>query len=357
MHLKIPLISSLFFLALTVPAQKPEPVKIGLLVQDNASLSAKQGAELAVKLVNEKGGINGRPLQIISKSMEGPWGTGSKQAVELIFEENVWALLGSHDGRNAHLVEQAATKSIMVFLSAWSTDPTLSQAFVPWFFNCVPNDYQQAVALIEEIYKKSKTTRVTVITDKTYESNMALKNFRQVLQSQGKPEPAQILFDDYASNDKALVEHILKTKADYILLLCKPSVSLQVIRKIRQGKISLPVCTSLTVLNEDELSDQELKEFDQVRAVRPATMSISKNGFFKQAYKKYYGNTPGLVAAYAFDGMNVLIEAIRMSGSQEREKIQEVLSEIHYEGVTGHILFDERGNRKGPFIVTTLTHD
>ena len=84
--------------------------------------------------------------------MEGPWGTGSKQAVNLVFDEEVVAMLGSHDGRNAHLVEQVSAKSRVVFLSAWSGDPTLAQAFVPWFFNCVPNDLQQADVLIEEIY-------------------------------------------------------------------------------------------------------------------------------------------------------------------------------------------------------------
>jgi hypothetical protein len=31
-------------------------IKIGLLIQDKASLAAKQGAELAIKMANEKGG-------------------------------------------------------------------------------------------------------------------------------------------------------------------------------------------------------------------------------------------------------------------------------------------------------------
>lgn len=106
-------------------------IKIGLLIPDSKSTAAVQGAELAVRVANEKDGLNGRHFELIVRSMEGPWGTGSKEAVSLIFEEKVWALLGSHDGRNAHLVEQAATRSIVVFVSAWTGDPTLSQAFIP----------------------------------------------------------------------------------------------------------------------------------------------------------------------------------------------------------------------------------
>ena len=54
-----------------------------------------------------------------------------------------------------------------------------------------------------------------------------------------------------------------------------------------------------------------------------------------------------MVAAYAFDGMNLLIEAIRTSGSPEREKIQNYLTNAAYEGVTGTFRFDDMGNRIG----------
>lgn len=100
-------------LALFVPnvqaSKNPEgpdkTVKIGLLIHDNKSVAAKHGAEMAVRKANEKGGFNGRPFQLVVHSMEGPWGTGSKEAVNLIFEEKVWAIMGSHDGRNADLVQ------------------------------------------------------------------------------------------------------------------------------------------------------------------------------------------------------------------------------------------------------------
>ena len=89
-------------------------------------------------------GAMGYTFELLTRSMAGSWGTGSKKAVDLIFEEDVWTILGSHNGRNAHLVEQVTAKSQIVFLSVWATDPTLSQAYVPGYFSCVPNDLQQA---------------------------------------------------------------------------------------------------------------------------------------------------------------------------------------------------------------------
>lgn len=108
------------------PASR-DTVKIGLLIPDNQSVAAKNGADLAVRKANNMGGINGNPVRLIIRSMEGPWGTGSKQTISLIFDENIAAILGSHDGRNAHLAEQASAKTGVVFLSAWTGDPTLSR--------------------------------------------------------------------------------------------------------------------------------------------------------------------------------------------------------------------------------------
>jgi branched-chain amino acid transport system substrate-binding protein len=345
MKLRFLLIFFLSSFILPVPAQKTEPVKIGLLIQDKISLAAKQGAELAIIEANEKGGANGREFQLITKDLEGPWGTGSRQAVDLIFENEVCALLGSHDGRNAHLVEQAATKSSVVFISAWSSDPSLSQAFVPWFFNCVPTDDQQADVLIKEICNKRKMTRIAVINDNTYDSDQSLKSFLRCLNKNGKNKPVLFNFDKYITELDILAEQINKAEVNGIVLFCRPSASLKIMRLMRQRKMNQPVFGSLSILNENKLSQQELQEFDNTLMVPSGTWTGSKNIAFRQEYQNLYGKMPGMVAAYAFDSMNLLIEATRTTGSTEREKIQNYLKNVTYEGVTGTFRFDGMGNR------------
>ncbi|OFY66038.1 MAG: hypothetical protein A2V64_03270 [Bacteroidetes bacterium RBG_13_43_22] len=329
-------------------------VKIGLLIPDNKSVAAKQGAELAILKANENGGFQGRPFQLVVRSMEGPWGTGSKQAVDLIFEEKVWALLGSHDGRNAHLVEQAATKAIVPFVSVWAGDPSLSQAFVPWFFNCVPNDIQQAEALTEEIYNKRKISKVVTVHDEDYDSNLAFSNFLKKAGMTKKADPLQFKYETYIGKINDLVDQIISTDAECIALFCNPSVSLNIYRQIRERKVKQPVFGTHYLLNENELSDQELKNYDNALSVPSGKWSGSKYRDFRQEYEQAYGEPPGMVASYAYDGMNLLIEAIRHAGTSERELIQKSLEKIFYEGVTGPISFDKMGNRKDSFFLTTV---
>lgn len=348
------LLLSAFVCTSELKSQSTDPVKIGLLIQDKSSLAAKQGAELAVKMANKRGGMNGRLFQLVVKSMEGPWGTGSKQAVDLIWEDEVWALIGSHDGRNAHLVEQAATKSIVVFVSAWSSDPTLSQAFVPWFFNCVPNDRQQADALVNEIYGKRKLSGIAVISDNAYDSNLAFKNFMMSLKGARKPLPAQFRFEDYASRMDELADQISEKNVKAIALFCAPATSLKLIRLFKKHPIQMPVFGPLSILDENALSQAELKECSSSLLVPRLQVPIKAKTTFQQEYQRMYGETPGLVASYAFDATNMLIEALRYTGSPDREKLQRALYSIRHEGVTGTVYFDDKGNRKGVLEVSSL---
>lgn len=278
-------ILSAFVCTSGLKSQSTDPVKIGLLIQNKSSLAAKQGAELAVKMANKRGGLNGRAFQLVVKSMEGPWGTGSKQAVDLIWEDEVCALIGSHDGRNAHLVEQAATKSIVVFISAWSSDPTLSQAFVPWFFNCVPNDKQQADALVNEIYGKRKLSGIAVISDNAYDSNLASKNFMMSLKEARKPQPVQYRYEDYASRMDELADQISKKNVKAITLFCSPSASLKLIRLFKKHRLQLPVFGPISVLDENALSQVELQECSSSLLVPRIQVTENKKTVFQQEYQ------------------------------------------------------------------------
>jgi len=302
---------------------------------------------MAVKMANEKGGLNGRPFRLAVRSMEGPWGTGSKKAVELIFNEKVCALMASCDGRNAHIVEQAATKATVVMLSAWSGDPTLSQAFVPWFFNCVPNYNQQAEALAEEIYEKRKFKKIAVISDDDYDSDLAADAFLRITRLKGKSLPEQFSCENYLNDTGKLADHVLSRGFDCIIIFCTPGNSFTILRAVRKVNSDIPLYGSLTILNEDLFSENELKEVENSLLIPSSFDTVTSDTRFARDYFKTNETHPGMVASYSFDMANVLINAILQAGSPDREKIQEALEKTSIRGITGQIRFDDNGNREG----------
>ena len=321
-------------------------VKIGLLVQDSTSKAARYGAGLAILKANEKGGFKGKPFQLVVKSMEGPWGTGSIQAVNLIFNDQVCAIMGSPDGRNGHLVEQVTAKARIVFLSVWAGDPTLAQAFVPWYFSCVPTDLQQADALIDEIYQKRKLNKIVAVSDNGYDSKLAAGSFVKKIKQSGKADPLLLTYENSTSDFNDLTGEIKKSGTGAIVLFGKPSASARLIQQLRKNKIDVPIFGALSLLDEDELSGNDLKNYEGVTIVSAMNLSESKSKSFQMDFLKTYGKLPGTAAEYSYDGMSLLIEAIRSAGT-DRENIQKALAKLHYDGVTGSIQFDDKGKRAG----------
>jgi branched-chain amino acid transport system substrate-binding protein len=68
---------------------------------------------------------------------------------------------------------------------------------------------------------------------------------------------------------------------------------------------------------------------------------------FEERYKAKYNIDIQIYAPYAYDAMNVLLAAMQKAGSTDPAKYLPELANIQYQGVTGNIAFDEKGDIKG----------
>jgi branched-chain amino acid transport system substrate-binding protein len=252
--------------------------------------------------------------------------------------------MGCLDGRNTHLVEQVSAKARIAFLSAWATDPTLSKAFVPWYFSCVPNDLQQADALIAEIYGRRKLSSVAAVSDNDYDAKLALTSFVKRTKAAGKPDPFEFFYENAGPDFNTLMDRIEKSGIKAIVLFGKPSESLKLMEMMRQRKMLLPVFGTLNTSGENEHIMQALSHFDNIALVSSGQWFNTRGLAFGREFRELYDQSPDALSAYAFDGMNLILEAMRIAGTN-RDKIQKALSKIYLEGVTGTIQFDDKGNR------------
>ena len=122
---------------------------------------------------------------------------------------------------------------------------------------------------------------------------------------------------------------------------------------MRHRKMSRQVFGALSLLDEKELSEMELKKYEGVVLITPGHWLSAGGSAFIDEYQSTYGTMPGAVAAYAFDGMNMIIEAVRKAGG-DRDKIQKSLADLKFEGVTGTITFDAKGNRVNPGVLMEI---
>jgi len=67
---------------------------------------------------------------------------------------------------------------------------------------------------------------------------------------------------------------------------------------------------------------------------------------FLEAYKKRFNADPILYAPFTYDGVKLLIEAMKKADSADPAKYLPELAKIEYQGATGKIAFDAKGDRK-----------
>src|SRR5690606_18957916 len=66
----------------------------------------------------------------------------------------------------------------------------------------------------------------------------------------------------------------------------------------------------------------------------------------QKRYKETYGTAMQLYAPYGNDAVNVLVAAMQKANSTDPKKYLPELAKIQYDGVTGKIAFDQRGDIK-----------
>lgn len=304
-------ISFVFLLLFSFPAfsqHNEETIKIGFLIRDKNDIAIQQVAQSAVEQANNLGGYKGQDFELIIKSCDGPWGITSKQAVALIFEDQVPIIVTALDGRNAHLAEQVTAKSHVLMLSTLSSDPTLSRAYVPWYFRMVPDDKQQAESLIKEIYITNKAKQVAVISLDKYDGEKSVESFETEVKQKGFLPPK--VFRDLEKDE--FINKIDERSWDALVLAGTPNDGDKLTSLIKSNN-TYSFLNFFSFMGPDE--------------------------FFKNVSTSF---SPSL--DYVHDGISLAIESIQKFGP-DAEAIRIGFKDLKYEGATGLVEFDKLGNR------------
>ncbi|MDZ7606651.1 MAG: ABC transporter substrate-binding protein [Cyclobacteriaceae bacterium] len=329
-----------FFVTISLAQSTQGDIKIGLLVRDKKDISLINTAKLAMESANSQGGYKGRSIGLEFRSCDGPWGVGSKMAVDLIHSENVLLVVAALDGRNAHLAEQVAAKSHIVLLDALASDPTLSRAYVPWYYRMVPDDKQQAETLMEEIYLRKRATRVAMVSLDNYDGKMAATTFFYLVKARGLPEP-QLLS---GTDDKQLTEKIAKGSWDAILI-AGTSAKDPLLNDLIASAGNTPIFAFQNIYNFLQVTHPAL---ERVLCPRVTGFKQASWADFEKRYKEKYNESPSPSMAYVYDAIMLAIEAVRKFGP-DSQVIKEGFKSLKYQGITGPVVFGSLGNREMEF--------
>ncbi|HET9651739.1 MAG TPA: ABC transporter substrate-binding protein, partial [Usitatibacter sp.] len=111
-----------------ISARGEQPIKIGMVdpltgVYAAVAQNEVTGAKLAVQQINAKGGINGRPIELLVEDSANDVGTGVQKARKLIERDQVTFLIGDVNSGIAQAISQVSNeKGVLHIVSGGHTD-------------------------------------------------------------------------------------------------------------------------------------------------------------------------------------------------------------------------------------------
>jgi branched-chain amino acid transport system substrate-binding protein len=317
------------------------------------------GSMLAIEEANSKGGYKGIPYKLMVHNDVGLWGAAANEIVKMD-DEKVWAWLGSIDDIVSHVAIRATLKLEIANVNSGDPDPTFTETNIPWVIRVISDDRQSAYQLVNRIYKKDKHSRVAVIRANNRYGRVGLKIFSQTATRSGNPVIIEERFNDGESDFSVQLERIKKTSPDAILIWGNAKESALILKQIRAIGMKQPVYGSDRMVNPEFLSIAGPHAEGIVTTCQyNPDADDPKLKAFQSNYRKRFGMEPDVFAAHAYDGMNLIIEAIRKAGLN-RVLIRDLLTDNktfqNYKGVTGTIVFDGSWNDVGNIFMAEVNN-
>ena len=343
-------IGLLLSLLLVFPVLGADTIKIGALYNLTGGMSsidapALNGAKLQAKLINQKGGVLGKKIEVIgidTKTDQKAAATGAKKALA----SGVVAGIGYGDTTFVMAAAPLFQQKGVPFVTSGATHPMLPTWVGDYMFMTPFGDDDQSFAIADYSVKKLNVKHVVVWTDNSMDFTKALSKFyKQRIQELG----ANLVLEDFfMMGDKDFSAQIARLKnaspkADAVFISAIPNEAGLTVKQIREAGLDLPIVSGdgfdtelVTTVPGDKLangvyfSTHTYREDD-----RPEVTA------FVKAYEKEYGRPPeNAFAALGFDAVGLIADALVRSGSTEGKSLRAALANTKgFKAVTGEITY------------------
>jgi branched-chain amino acid transport system substrate-binding protein len=344
MNFKLKAIVASVTLGFAMSAMAAEPIKIGVsgpFTGGSAPMgvSMRDGVKLAVAEINAKGGVLGRPLQIVERDDEAKNERGVQIAQELINKEKVAATVGYINTGVALASQRFYQEAKIPVMNNVATGSIVTQQFAKepenYIFRNSANDSIQSAMIVEEAITRRKFKKVAILADSTNYGQLGREDLEKALEKKGiKP----VAVEKYNLKDVDMTSQLLKAKqagAEVVLTYGIGPELAQIANGMEKLGWKVPLIGSWT-LSMGNFIDNAGKNGDGTRM--PQTFiqdpTTPKRKSFIEAYVKAYnppnGRMPSPVsAAQGYDSIYLLAAAIKQAGSTDGPKVLAALENLN----------------------------
>ena len=328
------------------------PIRIGMMGTFGDPLGKPQrfGAQLAVKQINDNGGIDGRMLEIVEADDKADKDSAVTAATTLVEAGVVAVVGGSFSGPTiAAAPVFNDPRDPVLQITPSGSNPDISHSG-EWTFRVCPSDLSHAAALARFVRQTLKLDRGAIL----YMNDSYGRGFRDAFEDEftrlgGTVVHADPYLPEKVKDAAPFLDRIaIDPRVQFILAASYVDDGTELLRMARQRGVTLPF------LGGDGLEGIEragpVAEGVYQTAAYLANLNTSTNSAWVARYRTAFPQEPppNQTAAATYDAVNLLAELMRQVGT-DRTALRDALAQVGrdrpaYDGISGRIAFDSLGD-------------
>ena len=316
------------------------------------------GVQLALEEANARGGYGGKPFKLMihndydnwqAMTVSGPdrptdpniWGSPSDETVKMVYDDDDWAIFGSISSESTHIALRVALKAEISIVNSASTDPTIPETYIPWYFTVLQDDRVQSLTLARHIFTELGLKRVALLRVNSRYGRFGVIKFRDASRRLGHPIVIEQKYMPGDTDYTRSLRAIQASRADAIVLWGDEIPAANILKQMKALGMKQRVFGAYRTLGPELLAEAG-PAADGFEAVFPYDPTRNDPNWldFNKRFEARFNEKPEQFAALAYDAMNALLDSICRAGLN-RARIHDALADIEeYDGVTGHMIFD-----------------
>ena len=332
-----------------------DEIKIGVVSEMTGSnatygTSVVNGMKLALKEVNDKGGVNGKKVSIVVADSKSEPAEAANAMSKLVNQDKTPVVMGIFTSSSAIAAANVSESAKVPFLAIGATNPKVTlddktgKVKPNTFRVCFIDPFQGTVGA-NFVLNELKVKKAVIFVDNSSDYSKGLASFfKQAYLAKGGEVVGEEAYLQKDTDFKAVLTKI-KTMNPEVLYV--PGYYEEVGKIIKQAR---ELGMDLPIVGGDGWDSPKLSEIAGASALNntfftnhysPDTTSEASKAFV-DAYVKTYNQKPDAPAVLGYDGARLMMDAISRAGGTDGAKVSKALAETkNYKAVTGDTSLNE----------------
>ena len=335
---------------------KPKSYKIGAIYSNTGpgsplGIPEWNTTELLVKQINESGGINGVPLEVILADDESKAEKATAEMNRLIHDEKVLAVLGTTTTGPSLAMKGLAQENEVPLISAGaSIDIVTPIEESYWVFKTPQND-AMAVERVFMYLKENGLTKIGILADSNAYGQSGVNIMQQMKDAYGITITANESYNTEDADMKTQLTKINSSGAQAVIVWGTNPGPAIAAKNMKELGLTIPYIGSHGIANQSFLDlagdaaegvvipTGKMLFPTQIPQDDPQYEVIKK---FYDDYVAAYGSEPTNFGSYGYDNLMLVVEALK-NGATDRKSIRDYLENNikNWVGATGIFNFSE----------------